>query len=271
MLVKWLEGSSYMTKMDQMMGVIDSLGITDRRQLKIVTGWTENQIHGVLQRIRKKGEGFLRTWQPKHKSPFVYSLDEKGINHVRAMKEANLEYDKRTPKQGQVEHFMGTNEVLCRAIQAGYKIDTWLNGSETMSFLYYQLMPNKSPVKPDALIRVQGSSDALIEFDTGTESGWKIENKVQRYIKLSGMIAGGLILPVVWVVKTETRKQFIRRKAVDAIAKYKEKQKSPLPENLPKMYVFVQGEEVNFLAGKEESEDIMRPSTCTWGKVAANG
>ncbi|WP_044639726.1 replication-relaxation family protein [Risungbinella massiliensis] len=260
MIKKWLEEDQYTSKTDQLMCVIYSLGITDRRQLQTVTGWTEMQIHGGLQRIRNLARGnetkdeWLLTWQPTYHSPYVYSLGEKGIQHVRALKEAAVKFDGQQPRRGQVSHFMGTNHILCRAIEKGYDVKDWMSAGETLSYLYYQLLPEKSPVMPDCTICIEGSQHYFGEFDTGKTSGGKLEDKFHKYLNLSNII--GEYFPVVWVTVKESRKQLLMKKAQDAILSYERKKKKPLPAKLPEMFFFVEGEETEFLAGKEQSRSI---------------
>lgn len=264
MLAYWLEESKYRNMTDTLMGVIFSLRISDQRMLKIVTGWTDNQIHGSLQRIRLMGDNWLRSWRPQYRSPYVYTLGEKGIEHVRAIRNDALGYEEEELSiKGQIGHFMGTNKILTRAMEAGLPVENWYSTKDTMSFLYYQMRPAKSPVNPDALIKLANDS-YLLEFDTGSEGGGKIENKIHRYFMLSALI--GKIFPVVWVVTKPSRVQFIARKACEAVNTYlikmqeeirKRNLPSKLPDEMPIMYAFVEGEETPFLAGTTKAKPIL--------------
>jgi hypothetical protein len=259
MLAYWLnENGEYRNMTDTLMGVIYSLRITDKRMLSIITGWTDVQIRGALQRIREMGNDWLRTWQPKHRSPYVYTLGEKGIEHVKALRDDALGYEEdELSIKGQIGHFMGTNKILTRAIEAGLPVENWYSTKDTMSYLHYQMRPAKSPVSPDALLKLENGSH-LLEFDTGSENGGKIENKIHRYLMLSVMI--GRIFPITWVAMKPSRVALIERKANEAINTYLikmkkeiEKRKLPLtlPKEIPLMYAFVEGEETSFLAGQK--------------------
>jgi hypothetical protein len=259
MLAHWLEKPSeyeYRNMTDTLMGVIFSLRITDQKTLQIVTGWSSNQIHGALQRIRTLGKNYLITWRPKYRSPYVYTLGEKGIQHVKAMRDDALGYEEdELSIRGQIGHFMGTNRILCRAFQAGLPVENWYSTRDTMSFLHYQMKPKKSPVNPDAMIKLKDSSH-LLEFDTGSENGGKIETKIHRYMMLAVMV--GKLFPITWVTTRDSRVNLITRKAQEAIGTYlikmeeeikKRKLPMKLPDEMPMMYAFVEGEETPFLAG----------------------
>jgi hypothetical protein len=264
MLADWLEelnDNEYRNKRDTLMGIIYSLRITDKRTIKIITGWTDDQIRGAFRRIRELGshekESWLRSWQPRQRSPFVYTLGEKGIEHVRALKDYALGYEESELSiRGQVSHFMGTNNILVRAKQAKLPVLNWYSQKDTMSFLFYQLRPTKSPVNPDAMLKMQQGS-YFLEFDTGSENGGRLEGKIHRYMMLSA-IKG--TFPVIWVTPKPSRAEFIAKKAKEApdtyLIKMKEecrKRKLPLmlPKQMPLMYCFVEGEETAFLAGQK--------------------
>lgn len=270
MLAQWLENDDLYSKTDRLMGVIYSLRITDRRTLQIVTGWNEMQIHGGLQRIRNMGgrnekDKWLRAWQPTHRSNYVYTLGEKGIQHVRAIKDNALGYEEQELAiRGQITHFMGTNQILVRVIEAGLPFQNWYSSKDTMSYLHYQIRPFNSPVNPDALLKLE-HGDYFLEFDTGTENGGKIENKIHRYMMLAVMV--GEMPPIVWVTRKQSRVGLISRNAHGAVNTYltkmaKEIKKRNLPERLPaimpKMYVFFEGEEIDFLSGAVKMESILK-------------
>lgn len=263
MLADWLEdlkNIEYRNKRDTLMGIIYSLRITDTRTIKVVTGWNDDQIRGALRRIRELGshekESWLRSWQPRQRSAYVYTLGEKGIEHVRALKNYALGYEESELSiRGQVAHFMGTNNILVRAKQAKVPVENWYSQKDTMSYLFYQLRPLRSPVNPDALLKLsQGSY--FLEFDTGSENGGRLEGKVHRYLMLSMII--GKIFPVIWVTPKPSRVDLISRKAKEAAETYlikmgeeakKRKLALTLPKEIPLMYAFAEGEETAFLAG----------------------
>jgi hypothetical protein len=190
MIFNWLneERTPYLNKTERMMGVLHSLAISNRQQLHTVTNWTNCQIEGALKRIRKQGKSkeerdkWLLYWKPTPRGSHVYTLAEKSIEHVRNLKDEYVGNQlKIKPLKGQVAHFLGLNEILCRVLQANCIIETWLSTKEVMSYLYYALKPERSPLNPDALIKVKGGREYFIEYDTGTESITRIEEKVHRY------------------------------------------------------------------------------------------
>lgn len=263
MLVKWLDESQTpgFNKRDRLMGVIQSLGIAGRTQLITVTQWTEMEVDGAIQRIRKMGstkeerDKWLRYWRPLPRGPYAYALGEKGLLYVRELLNDDKPFDVYSPR-GQARHFMGVNEILCRVIRAGYPVETWLSQKEAMSFLYYQLLPNKSPVRPDGLIKVFGQKAFFLEFDTGTEVGVKLVDKFHKYLMLASLAP---IHPVVWVTISETRRQFIQRKAMEALATFKIKYpQATMPARNPIMYAFLEGQETDFITGRADAEPFWR-------------
>jgi hypothetical protein len=266
MLAYWLseEENEYRNMADTLLGVIYSLRIADKKTLKTVTGWTDLQIRGALQRIRNYGNDWLRTWQPKHRSPYVYTLGKKGIEHIKAIKDDALGYEaQEVAIKGQIAHFMGTNRILVRLIEAGIHVEDWRSARDTMSYLFYELRPKKSPVNPDALLKLEHGNH-LLEFDTGSENGGRIEGKIHRYMMLAVMV--GKLFPIVWVTTKPSRTEFITKKASEAANTYltkmeEETKKRSLPLTLPKemplMYAFTEGEEIPFLAGTHKAKPIL--------------
>lgn len=251
----------HLSKSDRLMGVIRSLSISDRAQLNTITkyfGWTEMMVEGALQRIRKMGQTkeerdkWLISWQPRWRSPFVYTLGEKGIDYIKGIKDEPRTGSDYYITRGQVFHFMGTNEILCRAMRTGLIINGWLSSREVIQQLYFTLIErkiqngivvaneSKSPLQPDAVIIIDGVP-YFIEFDTGSESPFRIEDKMHKYLTLDSLI--GPIYPVIWVTITPERKAAIERAGIRAMDKYN------LNEN-PAMYAFVAGEETKFFAGE---------------------
>jgi hypothetical protein len=264
MLSNWLHDDSYQGMTDKLMSIIYKLRITDKQTLRIITGWTDNQIRYSFTRIRKMGDDWLRTWQPTRRSPYIYTLGEKGIEHVKALKDDALGYEEsELTIKGQIGHFMGTNRILTRALEANIPVENFYSQKDTMSYLFYQMRPKKSPVKPDGMIKLpQGSY--FLEFDTGSENGGRIEGKTHRYLMLSVMV--GKILPVVWITPKHSRTKFIAGKIKEAPGTYLikmhdeiKKRKLPmiLPKEIPLMYAFTEGEETPFLAGTHKAKPIL--------------
>jgi Replication-relaxation len=288
MLFQWADKSLTpgFTMRDRTMGIIRSLSITTVRQIQIITGWSEYNIKSYLKSIKqlaedpvdidkddprykrvlkKNQELWLKGQQLHQKGPFAYSLGLEGIKYVDQLKNEFNPTRKHYAPHGQMRHFVGTNEVLIRAILAGYKVDAWYGQSETMSQLHYKLSPFDSPVQPDASIKIKGAPAFFIEFDTGTENGNKIINKMYRYLDLQNIMESHPdklnVYPVVWVTFKESRKQFLEKKWMDAqntfSYKYKrndfDKTQHTLPNRIPQMFFFTEGQETAFLAGGTES------------------
>lgn len=270
MLFNWIdEGKTpgYL-KRDRMMVVVKSLGITTQRQIQIITGWTPSSIEHQLKAIRNIGgkeerDHWLRSWQLYTRGPFGYALGQKGLRYVEELKNEFNPHKEYHPVHGQARHFIGINEILCRAIRAGYQPEHWLGQSETLSMLYYKLLPYQSPVRPDATIKLKGGDTCFLEFDTGTESGGRIEDRMHRYLHLKNIqdVLGLKMYPVVWVTFKESRRAFLQRKWQEATSTFVRKQSKPekkasLPDQLPQMFFFTEGQETKFLAGEVSVKNL---------------
>lgn len=284
MLFQWVDQSNTpgFTMRDRTMGIIRSLSMTTIRQIQIITGWSEHNIKAYLKAIKqladepvefdkedprykralkKNQELWLRGWRLYSKGPFAYALGLEGIKYVDQLKNEFNPARKYYAPHGQMRHFVGINEVLCRTILAGYEVSAWYGQAETMSHLHYKLSPLGSPVQPDASIKINGAPAFFIEFDTGTENGNKIEKKMFRYLDLQNIMESHpdkmSVYPVVWVTYKESRRRFLEKKWEEAkktfAYKYKRNDydqiKHTLPSRIPAMHFFVEGQETEFLAG----------------------
>jgi len=252
-----------LSNQDRMIGVLFKLGIATREQLVTITGWTTTQVKGALNRIRRLGstekekDEWVMIWTPKKHQESVYSLGPKGIEYACGL--LDEEVGNRRPLTGQIAHFLGINEILCRLIRAGRRPDVWFGTKETASYLYHELTQRefewdrgerryvavklKTPklkIIPDAMVQI-GDSAYFLEYDTGTENGHKVKAKFQKYFQLR--VELGTIPPVIWVTVTETRKNFLLRMWKEAMSEF--------PENMrfPEMHMFTAGEETAFLLG----------------------
>lgn len=270
MLFNWVdEGKTPgFLKRDRMMAVVKSLSISTQRQIQIITGWTPSSVENQLKAIRNMGskqerDQWLQSWQMYRRGPFVYALGEKGLQYIEELKNEFNPHREYFPARAQARHFVGVNEVLVRAILAGHRPLIWYNQSDTMSQLWYKLMPYKSPVRPDATIKLEGGPTCFVEFDTGTESGGKVEDKMHRYLHLVNILETIKMpmYPVVWVTFKESRRAFLQRKWEEAVSSYVRKRsikEKPvtLPANLPQMVFFVEGQETRFLAGQTDAKSM---------------
>lgn len=254
-------------KRDRMIMIVKSLGITTQRQIKIITNWTESSIQEQLKAVRNIGgkenrDKWLRAWRLGSRGAFVYALGEAALKYAEELKNEFNPHREYYPPYGQARHFTGTNEILCRAIEAGYQPEIWYGQSDTLSQLYYKLLPYKSPVKPDGTIKLKGSRTFFVEFDTGSESGGKIEDRMHRYLELQNIMESistsqkqENVYPVVWVTYKDSRKAFLQRKWNEALSTFSRKRsqqdkKASLPQRIPQMFFFTEGQETKFLAGE---------------------
>lgn len=196
---------------DRLILVLYDLGIATLEQIQEVSGWTKNQVKGAIQRVRKwEGEPseWIRSWKPHGDRPKVYSLGEKGIEHARALRGEYADARKR-PLQGHTYHFVGLNGILVRMIKEfGRENIRWLSGKESASLIYHRLRSGEeggqnSPLRPDAMLGIDGEW-WLIEYDTGTETSIRLEEKFRRYLQLAEMAKG---IKMMFVTVSERRRQ----------------------------------------------------------------
>lgn len=269
MIFTWLdeEKTPNFRRKDRMIGILFDLGITSKEQLLTVTDWTQNQITGTINKIRqsvpeRERDSWIRFWAPGESRKFVYSLGEKGIQHACAM--IHQEVGRRKPLEGQIAHFLGINEILCRLIRAGTRPKLWYSTKEASSYVYHHLTERelifdndeqrftelklKTPkfkIHPDAMVATDRGT-FFVEYDTGSENGHKIEDKFHKYAHLRVLL--GTIPPVLWVTVTEQRKNQLIRVWRRAQEKY------PTGYRFPEMHIFAAGEETAFLQGVDGVE-----------------
>lgn len=270
MLFNWINEEKtpgYLVR-DRMLMIIKHLSITTKEQIRTVTGWTDTAIQYHINAIRNMGgkenrDKWLRAWRFGPRGEYVYALGEDALRYAEELKNEFNPHKEYFPVQGQARHFVGTNEILCRAIRAGHEIESWFGQSDTLSQLYYKLMPHKSPVRPDATIKVKGGKICFGEFDTGTESGGKIEDRMHNYLLLQNIMESistsgkqENVYPVVWVTYKDSRAAFLARKWQEAKLSFPRKKQASLPNRIPEMYFFTEGQETAFLAGEAGDKNI---------------
>lgn len=264
LIFTWLdeEKTPNFRRKDRLIGILFDLGITSKEQLLTVTGWTANQITGTINKIRqavpeRERDSWIRFWAPGESRKFVYSLGEKGIQHACAM--VNQEVGRRKPLEGQIAHFLGINDILCRLIRAGTRPKLWYSTKEASSFVYHHLTERelyydddeerftelkirtpKFKIHPDAMVSTDRGT-FFVEYDTGSENGHKIEDKFHKYAHLRVIL--GSIPPVLWVTATEQRRDYLIRVWRRAQGKY------PEGYRFPEMHIFAAGDETEFLQG----------------------
>lgn len=225
---------------DRLILVLFDLGITTQEQIQEVSGWTRNQVKGAIQRVRKwEGEPdeWIRSWKPHGDRPKVYSLGERGIEYARALRGEFAEARKR-PLQGHVYHFVGLNGILVRLVKAfGRDKVQWLSGKEAASLLYHRLRTwedgQKLPLRPDAMVSVN-EDWWLVEYDCGTETSIRLEEKFRRYLQLAEMAE----IQMLFVTVSERRRALAER-VFETLS-------SQIPEGFDIAFL-VEGEEPDFL------------------------
>jgi len=194
---------------DRLILVLFDLGIATQEQIQEVSGWTRNQVKGAIQRVRKwEGEPdeWIRSWKPHGDRPKVYSLGERGVEYARALRGEFAEARKR-PLQGHVYHFVGLNGILVRLVKAfGRDKVQWLSGKEAASLLYHRLDGQQLPLRPDAMLGIDGEW-WLVEYDCGTETSIRLEEKFRRYLRLAEMAE----IQMLFVTVSERRRALAER------------------------------------------------------------
>lgn len=233
---------------DRMILVLFDLGITNKPQIMTITGWSRDRINEAIKRIRKKGgDKWLRSWQPRAGKPFVYSLGPDGHKYARELRgEFNGKND--TPPKGQVWHFLGVNQILCRLLEAELEVNQWLSGRESASWLWNTLRTRdekgtasnpKTPLRPDAMVEV-GGQWFMVEFDNATETPSRLSEKFGKYLDLSLMLNLSRI-PMIFVTVTEKRVSIAETAFERAFNRH--------PSQWDQVYFMKEKQEVEFLRG----------------------
>jgi Replication-relaxation len=239
---------------EQLLGMLYDGGMLTQQQLQVISGFSESKIQYCLKRIRKNESALVHTtplpsWYGNRKA---YSLTRDGIRYVYDM--MGIEKRIRTAPEQQLAHYIGTNDVLVRAVERfGRKDVTWLctrEASEELKLIRKMHGANVfrgEGIRPDASITVTKGDvevSAWVEFDNSTESTAALESKFQAYVTLAGEI-GQNVLPILWVTTSERRRDYMSRlyEALKMTRSWGE---------LPKQYFFVEGQETDWLAHEIE-------------------
>ncbi|WP_124728837.1 replication-relaxation family protein [Staphylospora marina] len=272
----WLDEKEtpHLTQMERIMITIYMFGVVTIPQLMVITGWPKSKVMAALNRIRRQGktpEGkndWLIYWVPGPGKPYIYTLGQKSIEHVCAIRKeqiGNGKRKKRPHKKGHMWHFLGFNEIICRLLGGGVPVDEFMVGKEVMSWIYHKLIqrkyirdeervevdrPDFLPVKPDGLVEVNGE-EYFLEYDTGSEPALKLRERLERYIDFYPMLKDRHkgFPTTLWITVTPNRRATIERVAQQINEKWSDVWSRP---TFPKMYTLVEGEEVDFLKGHLE-------------------
>lgn len=259
MIFNWINHPSF-RRDEQLLAVLYELGIATRRQLAIVSGWSEQKIEWSFKRIRKWGrdkeekDEWLRCYRLSLAQNRIgaYTLGRRGLQYV-----ANMMGDdkprRRPLGKGQIAHSLGVNEILCRLLLAGVPREniSWLSTLESVDFLAYVYEARGLPfdarasIRPDARLIIEGKPFWL-EFDNSTEGPRKLERKFHEYIETLYHEKTGWLdsASVVWVTIDESRRTYLEKLWFATRIRF--------PENRwPQMRFFTAGDEVDFLLSRD--------------------
>ncbi|QQE79566.1 replication-relaxation family protein [Alicyclobacillus sp. SO9] len=204
---------------EQLLGILFDGGIMTREQIMVVSKFSLRKIRRCRERAHR-----LTSDVPIQKIVLVggkqgvaYALSMVGVRYVYEM----LGYENhrvQTAPEGQLSHYIGTNNVLVRAVEAfGRENIEWLSTRELAEDIELQRrLGNRSsiyrgrPIRPDASIRIRKSDPVWIEYDNNTESPAKLEQKFLAYWQLS-QERGKKMRTVLWVTGSERRKDYLER------------------------------------------------------------
>lgn len=257
-------------KTERLMGVLYHAGIADRDTLSFFTGWKADNTAWIIQEIRKQASPEERDkWiyiqkQSKNGRNF-YSLGTKGFAYVCEMLGETV--GKRKPPSAQVDHFMGTNQILVRLLEAGVQ-PVWYSTREATSWLYqnlksrtihydsandrYVVSSNRSPytLNPDAMVQLPDGRSYILEYETGSTHGAKAVGKFLGYLDLQ-LGAKVKLPPIVFVTPKEnvSKLERAKQKAMSG----DEYRGLPLQADF---FILEEGTETAFLLDGEEADPV---------------
>jgi hypothetical protein len=232
------------------------------------------QLKEAIERKTKEYEEAKNAWvkiiRPKVNETAFYTLGEKAVKMACNMMFEPFKNWKVSQRE-QVKHFVGINEILCRIRRAGEYEADWMSGKEVERDLYYfynrhkfKGQKNQLPVRPDAYLELgegENKRAFYIEYDTGSERGRKLRDRFYNYLKFWNTVDSEELptREVVWVTASKPRIETIISYMNQAMNHFERDHKGASDMTLqdwPTMYVFYEGEETNFLLGKEEVKPV---------------
>ena len=251
MLFNWIDHPSF-RRDEQLMAILYELGIATKKQLSTITGWTENQIAYSIDRIRKweKDKEKRDEWIFCYRLPLqknrigAFTLGKKGLRYVADMMQESRPRRRESPK-GQISHFLGLNDILCRVLESGTPRETlsWLSTLKSIDFLdhLYQSkgLEFTGSIRPDARLYI-GNQAYWIEFDNATEGPRQLEKKLHQYVTTLYHPEKGCLdrAPVIWITINQQRRDYLEKLWNATSRRFDE---------VPEMKFFIQGDETNFL------------------------
>lgn len=255
MIFNWINHPAF-RRDEQLLAVLYELGMATRKQISVISGWTEEQIEWSIKRIRKWGKTKEERdeWIKCHRLPLkynrigVFTLGRRGIQYVADM--MNQKPRRKEAAKGQIFHYLGLNNILCRLVEAGAERSeiTWLSTLEALDFLGFlyeskgiEFNPADS-IRPDARLKI-GGRYFWIEFDNDTEGPRQLEKKFHEYT--TTLVQSDQLIdsaPIVWVTLSPARRDYLEKLWIATRRRF---------DRFPEMKFFVQGDETDFLLSED--------------------
>jgi hypothetical protein len=212
-----------------------------------------------VAKIEKARDSWIKSVRPHgSKGVSYYTLGENGLDMALTIRrEAYPNKRFKDHPKSQTDHFYGVNEILCRLRRKGVIEMDWMSGKEVGKgdLHYYWNRENRGtpiPYKPDAYIEM--NDRYYLEFDTGSESNGRLRNRFNNCLKLYNFVTDTELnrLPnnIIWVCRTERRKQRIEQLAKEVLADTTDLNGDDI--RVPISYCFIEGDDTKFLLGEIE-------------------
>lgn len=289
LLLDWIDEERFasLKKSDRLLGVLYHAGIADLDTLATLTGWGKDNVATVIWNTRRRfvpsiqsKEERRRNREERDKWIYIqkqskngrnfYSLGPKGFAYVCEMLGESV--GKRKPPSAQVDHFMGTNQILVRLLEAGVR-PVWYSTREATSWLFhnvksrtihydsvndrYVVSSKRSPytLNPDAMVQLPDGRSYILEYETGSTHGAKAEGKFLGYLDLQ-LGANVKLPPIVFVTPKENglKLERAKRKAMSR----EEYQGLPIQTDF---FILEEGTETAFLLDGERMEPVKKASS----------
>lgn len=243
LLLDWIDEERFanLKKSDRLLGVLYHAGIADLDTLATLTGWgnvatviwnTRRRFAPSIQakeerrRNREERDKWIYIQKQSKNGRNFYSLGPKGFAYVCEMLGESV--GKRKPPSAQVDHFMGTNQILVRLLEEGIR-PVWYSTREATSWLFhniksrtihydsvndrYVVSSKRSPytLNPDAMVQLPDGRSYILEYETGSTHGAKAEGKFLGYLDLQ-LGAKVKLPPIVFVTPRENVSKLERAK-----------------------------------------------------------
>ena len=222
MILNWYNPNNNYRAFERVIGCIfDAGGILFRDDLKTLLGYSEDMMRYTIYRLNKHDPQLIRRIRTAdRRNTYAFMLTEQGVAYARDLTQWD---NKVRVGEGQVYHTLGINSILLRIVrEIGTKGYEWYCTREAGDIIADHIYSNMTMqeqarrekprfIRPDALFSV-GHNKVCVEYDTGSESGRIIKNKLQSYHQTM------LRLPeswrvVVFVAPTEARRKFLEEKS----------------------------------------------------------